>query len=74
MLKLSELAIGEEGVIASIDNSGVAAVRLMEMGMTPGCAVKLVGTAPFGDPLEVEIRGYHLSLRRTEAELVELVS
>lgn len=74
MLKLSELAIGEEGVIASIDNSGVAAVRLMEMGMTPGCEVKLVGTAPFGDPLEVEIRGYHLSLRRTEAELVELVS
>lgn len=74
MLKLSELAIGEEGVIASIDNSGVAALRLMEMGMTPGCAVKLVGTAPFGDPLEVEIRGYHLSLRRTEAELVELVS
>ncbi len=74
MLKLSELAIGEQGVIASIDCSGVAAMRLMEMGMTPGCPVKMVGTAPFGDPMEVEIRGYHLSLRRTEADLVQLVS
>lgn len=73
-MNLSQLPIGQEGVVASIDASSAAAVRLMEMGMTPGCQVKMVGSAPFGDPLEVEIRGYHLSLRRTEAELVELVS
>ncbi|RCS54772.1 ferrous iron transport protein A [Bremerella cremea] len=74
MLKLSELVVGEQGVIASIDCSSVAATRLMEMGMTPGCQVKLVGTAPFGDPLEIEIRGYRLSLRRSEADLVKLES
>ena len=74
MSKLSQLAVGQEGVIASIDASNIAAVRLLEMGMTPGCPVKMIGSAPFGDPLEVEIRGYHLSLRRTEADLVELES
>ncbi|MHC2070475.1 FeoA family protein [Bremerella sp. T1] len=74
MSKLSELAVGQEGVIASIDATNTAAVRLLEMGMTPGCAVKMIGSAPFGDPLEVEIRGYHLSLRKTEADLVQLVS
>lgn len=72
MAKLSELAVGEQGVIASIDPSHTAGVRLMEMGMTPGCAVKVLGVAPFGDPLEVEIRGYRLSLRRVEADLVQL--
>ncbi|MFN3150092.1 ferrous iron transport protein A [Bremerella sp.] len=74
MSKLSQLAVGQEAVIASIDATNVAAVRLMEMGMTPGCSVKMIGSAPFGDPLEVEIRGYHLSLRKTEADLVELLS
>ncbi|WDI40663.1 FeoA family protein [Bremerella sp. P1] len=74
MSKLSQLAVGQKAVIASIDATNVAAVRLMEMGMTPGCSVKMIGSAPFGDPLEVEIRGYHLSLRKTEADLVELVS
>jgi len=74
MSKLSQLAVGQEAVIASIDASNMAAVRLMEMGMTPGSSVKMIGSAPFGDPLEVEIRGYHLSLRKTEADLVELVS
>ena len=74
MSKLSQLAVGQEAVVASIDATSVAAVRLMEMGMTPGCSVKMIGSAPFGDPLEVEIRGYHLSLRKTEADLVELVS
>lgn len=74
MSKLSQLAVGQEAVIASIDATNVAAVRLMEMGMTPGCSVKMIGSAPFGDPLEVELRGYHLSLRKTEADLVELVS
>ena len=72
MSKLSQLPIGQEAVVASIDTSSTAAVRLLEMGMTPGCLVKMIGSAPFGDPLEVEVRGYHLSLRKTEADLVEI--
>lgn len=46
------------------------ALRLMEMGITPGVEITLIGAAPLGDPLEFELRGYRLSLRRLEARLV----
>ena len=46
----------------------------MEMGLTPGVDVELLGTAPLGDPLEFEVRGYHLSVRRSEAVRVEIES
>ena len=48
-------------------------VRLLEMGLTPGVEVALVGAAPLGDPLELELRGYRLSVRRVEAARVEIV-
>jgi Fe2+ transport system protein FeoA len=44
----------------------------MEMGLTPGASVRLIGIAPLGDPLELEVRGYRLSLRKSEAARVEL--
>ena len=47
-------------------------VRLMEMGLTPGVELQIVGTAPLGDPLELELRGYRLSIRRSEAARVEI--
>ena len=47
-------------------------MRLLEMGLTPGVEVALVGAAPLGDPLELELRGYRLSVRRTEAARVEI--
>jgi ferrous iron transport protein A len=48
------------------------ALRLLEMGLTPGVEVTLVGAAPLGDPLEFEVRGYRLSLRKAEAQRVEV--
>jgi Fe2+ transport system protein FeoA len=45
-------------------------LRLLEMGLTPGVQVAVVATAPLGDPLEIEVRGYRLSIRRREAALV----
>jgi ferrous iron transport protein A len=45
-------------------------MRLLEMGMTPGAEVEFVGRAPLGDPLEFALRGYYLSIRKAEAELV----
>jgi len=74
MLKLSQLEVGNDGVVESINADQYAGMRLLEMGMTPGCHVKVIGVAPLGDPLEVELRGYRLSLRRTEADLVLLQS
>ena len=46
--------------------------RLLEMGLTPGVEVRLVGAAPLGDPLELEVRGYRLSIRRKEAARVDI--
>ena len=45
-------------------------LRLLEMGLTPGVEVAVIGTAPLGDPIELQVRGYRLSLRRSEAQMV----
>jgi ferrous iron transport protein A len=55
-----------------IDGSDDIAVRLLEMGLTPGVEVKLIGAALLGDPVELEVRGYRLSLRKSEAKRVQV--
>jgi ferrous iron transport protein A len=69
---LAELPIGARARVRSIVGSDELSVRLMEMGLTPGVEVALVGKAPLGDPLELELRGYRLSVRRSEAARVEI--
>ncbi len=66
--KLSELAVGASAVVRGYPKAGQAFLRLREMGVLPGTTVTLVRTAPLGDPIEIKIRGYHLTLRRSEAE------
>jgi ferrous iron transport protein A len=58
--------------VYSIEGDDELSVRLMEMGLTPGVEVAVVGTAPLGDPLELELRGYRLSVRRSEAARVQI--
>jgi ferrous iron transport protein A len=53
-----------------VEGSGTVALRLMEMGLVPGAPVRVVRTAPLGDPLQVCVRSYHLALRRVEAQTV----
>ena len=73
MLKrLDEFKIGETGLIKKVEGEGRLRRRLFDMGVTPGAKVYLRKKAPLGDPLEVTIRGYELTLRKTEAELVVL--
>ncbi len=73
MLKrLSEFKIGETGLIKKVEGEGRLRRRLFDMGVTPGATVFLRKKAPFGDPLEITIRGYELTLRLSEAELVVL--
>lgn len=69
-LKLSELAKGASATVRSCPRDGGAFVRLREMGLLPGTRVTLVRAAPLGDPLEIRVRGYHLTLRKSEAEHV----
>lgn len=71
-MKLSELAVGASAVVRDYPKSGPAFVRLREMGLLVGTRVTLVRTAPLGDPLELKFRGYHLTLRKSEAEHVEV--
>jgi ferrous iron transport protein A len=69
---LADLPIGARGRVNAILGDDELSVRLLEMGLTPGVEVALVGAAPLGDPLELELRGYRLSVRRTEAARVEV--
>jgi Fe2+ transport system protein FeoA len=73
MLKtLDQFKIGETGRITQVTGEGRLRRRLFDMGVTPGATVYLRKKAPLGDPLEVTIRGYELTLRKSEAELVVL--
>ena len=69
-MKLSELAVGASAVVREFPKSGTAFVRLREMGLLAGTRLKLIRTAPLGDPIEIKLRGYHLTLRKSEAEHV----
>lgn len=71
---LDRLAPGDAGSIADVIGGDAVALRLLEMGLTPGAEVRLIGRAPLGDPLEVEVRGYRLSLRRSEAARVAVAA
>ncbi len=68
--KLSEFAIGESGRIIAVGGDGKIRRRLFDMGVTPGAEVYLRKKAPLGDPMEVTIRNYELTLRISEAEVV----
>lgn len=73
MLKtLNEFKVGETGQIVAVKGEGRIRRRLFDMGVTPGANVYLRKKAPLGDPLEVTIRGYELTLRKEEAQYVEL--
>ena len=71
-IKLNEMAIGQSGVIKSVVGEGRIRRRLFDMGVTPGAEVYLRKVAPLGDPIEITIRGYELTLRKSEAEAVTM--
>jgi len=66
-MTLSELQIGEKGVIADVVGSDGVAARLLEMGLLPGETIEVIGRAPMGDPTEYSVVGYRISLRRVES-------
>ena len=68
--KLDEFKIGETGLIKKVEGEGRLRRRLFDMGVTPGATVYLRKKAPLGDPIEVTLRGYELTLRKNEADLV----
>jgi ferrous iron transport protein A len=71
---LNTLAHGTEARVVSVNGEGAVARRLMEMGVVPGAPVCVIKAAPLGDPIEVRVRGYHLALRRAEAQTITVVT
>lgn len=70
VVSLKDLKPNESGIIKSIGGSGPIRRRLMDMGITPGAKIIMKKVAPLGDPIEVNLRGYELSIRKAEADQV----
>lgn len=69
---LDELTIREKGTVVKINGEGNIRRRIFDMGLTPGADIYLRKKAPLGDPIEITLRGYELTLRKSEANLVEV--
>ena len=69
---LSDFTVGESGKIIAVSGEGRIRRRLFDMGVTPGAELTMRKKAPLGDPIEITIRGYELTLRKTEASCVEV--
>ena len=72
MKLLSQLKIGEQGTVVAVNGEGAIRRSLFDMGITPGAEIYLRKKAPLGDPIEIAIRGYELTLRKAEAAHVEI--
>ncbi len=70
LVPLTSLALGTSATVAEIKLPPTARPRLMEMGLLVGTKVELVRFAPLGDPVEIKVRGYNLTLRKSEAEQI----
>lgn len=73
-MNLTNLPVGESAKIISVNGNNPITKRLMEMGVVPGVSVRMIKSAPFGDPLEIRVRGYHLAMRKSEADHIEVQS
>ena len=72
MKTLREASIGETVKVVKLYGEGAVKRRIMDMGITKGTEIYVRKTAPFGDPVEVTVRGYELSLRKADAEMIEV--
>lgn len=72
MKTLKDIKVGDSAVVVKLNGQGAVRRRIMDMGITKGVKVSVCKVAPFGDPLEITVRGYQLSLRKADAEMVEV--
>lgn len=71
-MKLGELSLGESAVVVNVGGEGQLRKRFLDLGITKGTRVTMARIAPFGDPVEIQLRGYRLTLRKSEASIVEI--
>lgn len=73
VLYLSDLRKGDEGIIDRIENYKENLIRLGDMGLGKGIAFRVINFAPLGDPIEIKIRGFYLSIRKTQAKCIRVI-
>ncbi len=72
MKTLKDVKVGESATVIKLNGQGAVRRRIMDMGITKGVVVHVCKVAPFGDPFEIRVRGYQLSLRKADAEMIEV--
>jgi len=72
MKTLREIKVGQAATVVKIHGEGAVRRRIMDMGITRGVEIRIRKVAPLGDPLEVTVRGYELSLRKADAAMIEV--
>ena len=72
MKTLKDVKVGEDCVVARLHGEGPVKRRIMDMGITKGVAIHVRKVAPLGDPMELNVRGYELSVRKADAEMIEI--
>ena len=71
-MTINDMKIGDSGVIAVVGGEGALRLRFLDMGLIPGTRVTLQKVAPMGDPIQIRLRGYELTIRREDAMQIEL--
>ena len=71
-MTINDLQIGEQGTITHVGGEGALRLRFLDMGLIPGTAVRLQKVAPMGDPIQIQIRGYELTIRREDAKMIHI--
>lgn len=72
-MTLDKLSIGKSAVITSVGGEGALRLRLLDMGIIPKTEVSVYKVAPLGDPIEIHLRGYSLTIRKDDAEIIEVM-
>lgn len=71
-MTLKEVEVGQTVTVKKLQGQGATKRRIMDMGITKGVTVKVEKVAPLGDPIELKVRGYKLSIRKADAEMIEV--
>ena len=72
MKTLKDISVGQTGVVKRLHGTGPVRRRIMDMGITKGVEIQVRKVAPLGDPMELNLRGYELSIRKADAEMIEM--
>lgn len=71
-MTINDLQIGQQGIISAVGGEGALRLRFLDMGLIPGTKVLLQKVAPMGDPIQIQVRGYELTIRREDAKMIGL--